>query len=89
VPTMTELGIPLRTVVPYGLVAAAGTPKEVIERLNQALAEILSSEAIKKRFAAGEIRPIYATPEQTAEFVRTEIDRYADVVKKAGVEPQQ
>jgi tripartite-type tricarboxylate transporter receptor subunit TctC len=88
VPTMTELGIPLRTVVPYGLVAPAGTPKEAIERLNQALAEILSSEAIKKRFAAGEIRPIYAKPEQTAEFVRSEIARYAEIVKKAGLKPQ-
>jgi tripartite-type tricarboxylate transporter receptor subunit TctC len=89
VPTMTELGLPLRTVVPYGLVAPAGTPQDVIERLSRALAEILNSEAIKERFAAGEIRPIYATPEQTAEFVRTEIDRYADIVKKVGVEPQQ
>jgi tripartite-type tricarboxylate transporter receptor subunit TctC len=86
---MTESGIPLQTAVPYGLVAPAGTPKEVIERLSQALAEILSSEAIKERFAAGEIRPIVATPKETAEFVRTEIDRYADVVKNAGVEPQQ
>jgi tripartite-type tricarboxylate transporter receptor subunit TctC len=89
VPTMTELGLPLRTVVPYGLVAPAGTPQDVIERLSRALAEILNSEAIKERFAAGEIRPIYTTPGETAEFVRTEIDRYADVVKKAGVEPQQ
>jgi tripartite-type tricarboxylate transporter receptor subunit TctC len=89
VPTMTELGIPLQTVVPYGLVAPAGTPPEVIERLSQALSEILNSDAIKERFAAGEIRPIYATPEKTAEFVRTEIGRYADIVKKVGVEPQQ
>jgi tripartite-type tricarboxylate transporter receptor subunit TctC len=89
VPTMTELGLPLRTVVPYGLVAPAGTPQDVVERLSQALAEILNSEAIKERFAAGEIRPIYATPAETAEFVRTEIDRYADIIKKAGVEPQQ
>jgi tripartite-type tricarboxylate transporter receptor subunit TctC len=88
VPTMTELGIPLRTVVPYGLVAPAGTPKEVVDRLSAALADILRSEAIKERFAAGELRPIFATPEQTAEFVRTEIDRYADIVKKAGIEPQ-
>jgi tripartite-type tricarboxylate transporter receptor subunit TctC len=88
VPTMTELGIPLRTVVPYGLVAPAGTPKEVVDRLSAALADILKSEAIKERFAAGELRPIFATPEQTAEFVRTEIDRYAEIVKKAGIEPQ-
>jgi tripartite-type tricarboxylate transporter receptor subunit TctC len=89
VPTMTELGIPLQTAVPYGLVAPAGTPKEVIERLSGALAEVLKSDAIKTRFAAGEIRPIYATPEKTAEFVRTEIDRYAIIVKKAGIEPQK
>jgi tripartite-type tricarboxylate transporter receptor subunit TctC len=89
VPTMTELGIALQTAVPYGLVAPAGTPRDIIDRLNKALAEILDSPAIKQRFAAGEIRPIYATPEKTAEFVRTEIDRYAVVVKSAGVEPQQ
>jgi tripartite-type tricarboxylate transporter receptor subunit TctC len=88
VPTMTELGIPLRTVVPYGLVAPAGTPKEIIDRLSGALADILNSESIKERFAAGELRPIFATPEQTAAFVRTEIARYADIVKKAGIEPQ-
>jgi tripartite-type tricarboxylate transporter receptor subunit TctC len=86
---MTELGIPLQTAVPYGLVAPAGTPNEAIERLSQALAGILSSEAIKERFAAGEIRPIFATPKETADFIRTEIDRYADIVRKAGVEAQQ
>ena len=89
VPTMTELDIPLQTVVPYGIVAPAGTPQGVIKRLSQALAEILNSETIKERFAAGEIRSIYATPEETAEFVRTEMTRYADVVRKAGLKPQK
>ena len=89
VPTMTELGIPLLTVVPYGLVGPAGTPQDVVERLSKALAEILNSDSIKERFAAGEIQPIYKTPEETAEFVRTEIARYADVVKKAGLTPQK
>jgi tripartite-type tricarboxylate transporter receptor subunit TctC len=89
VPTMTETGIALQTSVPYGLVAPAGTPQDVVKRLSRALAEIMDSAAIKERFAAGEIRPIYMTPDATAEFVRTEIDRYADIVKKAGAEPQQ
>src|SRR5215510_2144822 len=89
VPTLTELGMPLQTAVPYGLVAPARTPQDVIDRLSQALAEILKSEEIKERFAAGEIRPIYATPAATAEFVRTVIERYADIVKKAGIEGQQ
>ncbi len=89
VPTMTEAGIPLQTSVPYGLIAPAGTPKEVIESLSKALAEVLKSEAVKKRFAAGDIHPIYATPNETAKFIRTEIERYADIVKKAGLGPQK
>ena len=88
VPTMTESGIPLQTAVPYGLVAPAGTPGDVVKILNDALADILNSDAIKARFASDEIRPIYATPEKTAEFVRTEIDRYAAIVKSAGIEPE-
>jgi tripartite-type tricarboxylate transporter receptor subunit TctC len=88
VPTMKESGLSLVTAVPYGLVAPAATPKDVINRLNQALAEVLASDKLKERFAAGEIRPIYATPEKTAEFVRSEIDRYADIVKKAGIQPE-
>jgi tripartite-type tricarboxylate transporter receptor subunit TctC len=85
VPTMREAGIPLQTAVPYGLVAPAKTPEEVVRRLNDALADVLNSDELKHRFAAGEIRPIYMTPEQTAAFIRTEIDRYADIVKKAGI----
>lgn len=89
VPTMTEAGIALQTAVPYGLVAPAKTPKEVIDRLNGAIAEVLGSDELKERFAAGEIRPIHMTPEQTAEYIRTEIDRYAEIVAAAGIEPGQ
>jgi tripartite-type tricarboxylate transporter receptor subunit TctC len=85
---MKESGLNLETAVPYGLVAPAGTPPEVIKRLNDALADVLKSQFIKERFAAGEIRPIYETPEKTAEFIRTEIDRYAVIVKRAGIEPE-
>lgn len=87
VPTMTEAGIPLQTTVPYGLVAPAKTPKEVVNRLNEALAEVLASDELKQRFAGGEIRPIHMTPEQTAAFIRAEIDRYAEIAKKAGIGP--
>lgn len=89
IPTMTEAGIPLQTAVPYGLVAPAKTPKDIIRRLNDAIAKALGTEELKRRFAAGEIRPIEMSPEQTARFIRVEIDRYADVVKKAGIEPGQ
>ena len=46
VPTMTEAGIPLQTAVPYGLVAPAGTPREVVDTLNDALAEVLAESML-------------------------------------------
>ncbi len=85
VPTMTEAGIALRTAVPYGLVAPAKTPEAVVRRLNDTLAEVLRSDELEQRFSAGEIRPIHMTPDETAAFIRSEIDRYADIVKKAGI----
>jgi tripartite-type tricarboxylate transporter receptor subunit TctC len=89
VPTMTEAGIPLRTAVPYGLVAPAGTPEAVITRLNDAIAAALGTERLKQHFAAGELQPIHMTPQQTGDFIRSEIDRYAEIVKLAGIEPGQ
>ena len=88
VPTFTELGIALRTSVPYGIVAPAGTPPEVIARLSQAISEILDSKDLKERFSHEEIQPIFRTPTETTEYIHAEITHYADIVKKAGIESQ-
>jgi len=68
----------------WGLIAPAGTPREVVARLNAAYVQALQSEDIKARFAAMMAEPVPSTPEQFAELIRREHARYEAVVKASG-----
>ena len=72
-----------------GLIAPAGTPREVIARLHAAVIETLKSPEIAKRFATegGEVAPS-RTPEEFGAMIRREVQRWPKVVKDAGIEPQ-
>jgi tripartite-type tricarboxylate transporter receptor subunit TctC len=68
----------------WGLIAPAGTPKEVVSRLNKAFVAALESPDIKTRFANMMAEPAPSTPEQFAELIRSEYTRYESVVKASG-----
>jgi tripartite-type tricarboxylate transporter receptor subunit TctC len=68
----------------WGLIAPAGTPKELVSRLNKALVGALESPDIKTRFANMMAEPAPSTPEQFAELIRSEYTRYESVVKASG-----
>ncbi|MFZ4652161.1 MAG: Bug family tripartite tricarboxylate transporter substrate binding protein [Rubrivivax sp.] len=68
----------------WGLIAPAGTPREVVARLNAAYVQALQSEDIKTRFAAMMAEPVPTTPEQFGELMRREYARYEAVVKASG-----
>jgi tripartite-type tricarboxylate transporter receptor subunit TctC len=87
VPTMIEAGVPnFDAVLAYGLVAPAGTPRPVIERLNKALRDALGSEDVKRQleFDGTEITP--STPEQYADFIDKDEKKWSELVKASGVE---
>jgi tripartite-type tricarboxylate transporter receptor subunit TctC len=89
VPTMIEAGIPgFDASLCYGLVAPAGTPRAVIDRLNAALREALASDEVKKQleFDGTEITP--GTPEQYADFIDKDEKKWSELVKVSGVEPE-
>ena len=89
VPTMIEAGIPdFEASLAYGLVAPAGTPRAVIDRLNEALRAALASDEVKKQLAfdGTEITP--TSPEQYADFIDKDERRWAELVKASGVEPE-
>ena len=67
-----------------GVIAPAGTPREVVARLNAAYVQALQSEDVKARFAAMMAEPVPSTPEQFAELIRREHARYEAVVKASG-----
>ena len=85
-PTMPEAGLPgYEVVVFYSLLAPAGTPKEITTALNAALHKSLEHPDIKTRIANEGAYPAGSTPEQFAAFLKTEIAKYAKVIKDAGI----
>ena len=68
----------------WGLVAPAGTPAEVVQRLNKAFTEALRSPETQTRFAQLMAEPVPTTPEQFGAFMKKELARYEPVVKASG-----
>lgn len=89
VPTMAEAGIPDFEVGTWStLIGPKGIPADIVQKINAALNETLADPAIRQRLMAegAEIRPM--TPNETAEFLRSENARWVKVVKDAGIQPQ-
>jgi tripartite-type tricarboxylate transporter receptor subunit TctC len=88
VPTMGEF-IPGYEVVSWnGVGAPRGTPPEIIERLNREINAGLQDATLLKRVADVGGVPIRATPAEMTELIARNIDKWAKVVKAAGIEPQ-
>jgi len=89
VPTAKEAGVD-NFVVPvwYGMLAPAGTPRAIIDRLNSEFHKALASADLKERLANTGVEPLTNTPEQFAEFIKAETVRYAKVIKDAGIKAQ-
>jgi tripartite-type tricarboxylate transporter receptor subunit TctC len=86
VPTTGEAGFPALDVVQYyGLVAPAGTPRPIVERLNKDLRAILTSEDFKSRMAAAGGSPVASTPEEFAANIQREESKWAALIKKLGL----
>ncbi len=85
-PTSAESGLPgFEAVQYYGLVAPAGTPRPIIDRLNKELRLILTSDEMKKRLIAEGSEPAPSTPEEYAENIRREEGKWAALIKKLGL----
>lgn len=87
IPTIAEQGLAGYDVsVFFGVVGPKGMPTDRVELLNQAYAKALDSENVKKAFAAqGLERGADTKPAYLAGFVKTELDKWSEVVQKAGV----
>jgi tripartite-type tricarboxylate transporter receptor subunit TctC len=89
VPTMIEAGLPgFEVTARYGIVAPAATPKDIIDKLNAGLVQILQTQEAKDRFAALGLRTMSDTPAEFASYIRTEIAKWAKVAKAARLTPQ-
>jgi tripartite-type tricarboxylate transporter receptor subunit TctC len=89
-PTLAEAGVPgYEAVQWFGLLAPAGTPREIVTRLHRDLIQVMQDEDIRKRFAADGAEAVYSkTPEEFGAVIKAEVAKWAKVVKGANIEQQ-
>jgi tripartite-type tricarboxylate transporter receptor subunit TctC len=90
VPTVIEAGLPGVVVTTWnGVLAPAGTPPELLERLHKALADAVAEPSLKAVFAAVGAETELITQQEFAARIRTDFDRWSLVIKQAGISTQQ
>ena len=88
-PTLAESGLPgFDATLSYGLLAPAGTPRPIIDRLNKELRAALASDEVRKRIINEGGEPEPTTPEQQAAVIDHEETKWAAVIRAAGIKPQ-
>ena len=86
VPSIAESGLPGYELLEYqGIVAPAGTPRTVINRLQQDIVKSLSAPDLKERFTTSGAYVVGSTPEELNDHIRKEIATWAKVIKAAGI----
>jgi tripartite-type tricarboxylate transporter receptor subunit TctC len=86
VPTVAEAGVPGYVAPTWtAIIAPAGTPKPIIDKLNAAVVQILNTQDVKDRFAAGGVNTIPSTPAELTARVKREGAAYRDVIQMANV----
>ena len=89
IPTVAESGLPGYEVVSWqGIFAPAGTPPDIIKRLNEEIVKIIRMPDVLERMDGLGVQPVGNTPEEFAKFQRAEIAKWAQVVKEAGLKPE-
>jgi len=89
VPTIAEAGVPGYGGTPwFSVVAPAGTPRPIIERLNGVLMTFIALPETQDKMNGLAITPRTSTPDELAQFIPAEIRKWAQVVKDAGIEPE-
>lgn len=86
VPTMKESGVPDYVVTNItGVLAPAGTPADIVEKLNAAIAKVLTMPATRERFAGIALDPSPSTAEQFSAYIKEDFARWTKVVKDADI----
>jgi tripartite-type tricarboxylate transporter receptor subunit TctC len=86
VPTVAEAGMrDFEVTTWYGVLAPAGTPAPIIQRVNAELVKVMHSPELKDKLAGSGTEPRTSTPEEFAAYIKSEIAKWGEVIRKAGV----
>ena len=86
VPTFAEAGLPgLEVTTWFGILAPAGTPRAIIDKLSTEFAKILAMPDTKEKLESSGADPFFSTPEKFAALMKTDMAKYAKVIKTANI----
>jgi tripartite-type tricarboxylate transporter receptor subunit TctC len=85
VPTVAETLPGFESVAWVGLLAPAGTPREIVSRLNTEAVKALQNPDVRNALTTQDYGVVGSTPEEFAEYIRKDLARWASVIKKAGI----
>ena len=89
VPTAAEAGMPhLDVTTWYGVFAPAGTPRAIVSKLNHEINQAMQAADVKEKLATQSTDAIVGSPEEFSAYVKKEITKWAEVVRKAGIQPE-
>jgi tripartite-type tricarboxylate transporter receptor subunit TctC len=86
IPAIAEAGVPgYEAIQWYGLLAPAGTSRDVVNKLQSETAKILVLQEVKERLAADGADAVGNRPQEFAAYIKAEIDKWSKVVKAGGI----
>ena len=90
IPTLAESGLAGFELVGWqGIVAPAATSRSIVDRLAAEIGKLLGESVTQQRLAAMALEPLTgSTPDSFADFIRSEVARWAEIVRKSGVQPE-
>ena len=89
VPTMIEAGVPkFESTTWFGVLAPAGTPPAIVSRLHSEIAKVLQQPAMREQIASLGADMSASTPEEFGAHIRSEIDKWARVIRAAGIKQE-
>jgi tripartite-type tricarboxylate transporter receptor subunit TctC len=89
VPTVAEAGLPgYDSTQWYGVLAPAGTPREIVARLHAEIVRALRDPEVGKRLEADGAEAVGSSPEEFSAFIRSETEKWAKVARAAGIKPE-
>jgi tripartite-type tricarboxylate transporter receptor subunit TctC len=90
IPAISEAGFPgYEATTWYGVLAPAGTPRAIVNKVHDAIVQTVRDQAVANRFVSDGAEPMpSASPDEFAGFIRSETMKWAKVVKNAGITPQ-
>ena len=89
VPTADELGLKgYEASGWYGLHGPRGLPRDIVMKLNSAARQIVQMPDVLERYASLNLEPVSMSPEEFGKFIKADIEKYAEIARKAHIQPQ-